>query len=54
LTNNRIFELDETFFDEINSEEKAYFMGWIASEGKYIGRFNTLEDGIEARKDFLK
>ena len=30
---NRTYHLDETYFDEINTPAKAYFIGWIASDG---------------------
>lgn len=33
MTNNRVFKLNETFFDNIDTEEKAYFLGWLFSDG---------------------
>lgn len=32
-SNNRLRKLDESFFDNIDSEEKAYILGWIISDG---------------------
>lgn len=29
----RLYSLDETYFDNIDTEEKAYFLGWLASDG---------------------
>tara|TARA_Y100000310_G_scaffold109362_1_gene107809 strand:- start:1521 stop:2636 length:1116 start_codon:yes stop_codon:yes gene_type:complete len=36
---NKKYFFDEGFFNKIVSEEKAYFLGWIASDG-YIGENN--------------
>ena len=30
---NSIYDLDDSFFEKIDSPEKAYFLGWIASDG---------------------
>jgi len=31
--NNRIYHYDRSFFKNIDCEEKAYFLGWVASDG---------------------
>lgn len=36
--NSRICSLDETFFDQINTSEKAYILGWIVSDG-YVNNY---------------
>lgn len=33
MVNNRVFKIEENFFDEIDNEEKAYFLGWLFSDG---------------------
>lgn len=30
---NQTYDIDDSFFDVVDSEEKAYFLGWIASDG---------------------
>lgn len=39
---HRIHQLDEAFFDEINSEEKAYWLGFITADGCVHGRQLTV------------
>lgn len=36
----RKWEYDESFFEEVNSPEKVYFLGWLASDG-YINKTYT-------------
>jgi dUTP pyrophosphatase len=42
--------LDDNFFQKINTEQKAYVLGWIASDG-HIGMNNTISIGIH-EKDY--
>lgn len=43
--NCRTYEFDETYFDKIDSEEKAYFFGWIYSDGCNTGVGLSLKIG---------
>lgn len=36
--NTRINNVDETFFDTINSPDKAYVLGWVISDG-YVNKY---------------
>lgn len=38
LGSNRIYSLDETFFDVINTEEKAYILGFLYADGYNNGK----------------
>ena len=37
---------DENFFEEINSEIKAYLLGFFAADGNVCGKTNKLSLGI--------
>lgn len=46
--NTRYHDLDDRFFEHIGSDEKAYLLGWIASDGS-IGKGGTIAVGIHHR-----
>jgi hypothetical protein len=41
---NRKYFIDENYFEFINSEEKAYWLGWIASDG-HLSKKGTVYRG---------
>lgn len=43
--NNRLYSVNHNFFDVIDTEEKAYFLGWIYADGCVYNR--TLSIGIK-------
>lgn len=57
---NRAYKIDETFFDCINSEGKAYFLGLMFSDGNISGKNNKInissndKDLIQTCKKLLK
>lgn len=46
----RKYNYDETFFEKIDTEEKAYWLGFIAADGSIISNETILEIGL-AKKD---
>jgi len=39
--NTKYFNMDDNFFSNIDTEHKAYFLGWIASDG-HVSKTNTI------------
>ena len=55
---NALYNLDTTFFDTIDTEEKAYFLGFIASDGHVSKRnvimFSQHKDDVDVLEKFKK
>ncbi|PRT14044.1 hypothetical protein C6353_26550 [Bacillus toyonensis] len=47
----RKYQLDINFFDNIDTEEKAYWLGFIAADGTIKGEKNTVMDLVLQAKD---
>jgi len=41
--NTKYFNLNDNFFEEIDTKEKAYLLGWIASDGHISNNSTTIE-----------
>jgi len=44
---NRKYKIDDTYFDEINTEEKAYFLGLIYADGCNYTPRNSVSIGLQ-------
>ena len=44
---------DENFFEEINSEIKAYLLGFFAADGNVCGKTNKLSLGISEKDEYI-
>ena len=47
--NIRTYKVDENYFEEINTEEKAYWLGFIAADGNISKSSNTLYISLHRR-----
>ena len=59
---SRKYNIDSTFFSDLDSAEKAYFLGWVYSDGSIIIKYNSLRislkeddrDVLEVLKNLIK
>ena len=55
IYNRRVFTLNESFFEEINTEAKAYFLGLLAADGNLSNSQNSVRIGLhEKDKEILE
>ena len=56
IKNRRIYDLDESYFDNIDTPDKAYFLGWIASDGcisNNANKKNTLSISLKGNDAYI-
>lgn len=46
---NRVYDLDESFFESIDSEEKAYWLGFIVADGSVYKPIYKMTVGLSSR-----
>ena len=52
---NRKYHVDENFFDSIDTEEKAYYLGLLYADGTNYMKKNSIQIGLQERdKDILE
>lgn len=55
FNHNKKYPIDETFFEKIDSNEKAYFLGWIYSDGCLVAQDHSFRIQIQQRdREILK
>lgn len=43
------YQIDDNYYEKIDNQEKAYFLGWIASDGCFVERLNAIILNLQAR-----
>lgn len=47
--NGKIYSYNENYFEVIDNEEKAYWLGFIAADGSIVNKGNTLEISLSSK-----
>jgi len=53
LSNNRKYTLNENYFDIIDNEEKAYFLGLLYSDGCNVEKYNCITIGLQEQDKYI-
>lgn len=50
----RTYSVDDNYFDEINTQKKAYFLGWMITDGYIVNKLDTIRGLVQANSVSLK